>query len=830
MATVPAEVQGPSDGELLEEVRSGSSAAYAQLYERHVGAAYNMARQVAKSPAEADDLVSEAFAKVLDTLRDGRGPNTAFRAYLLTALRHTAYDRTRRERKVQLADDVAEVSGADVSVPFTDTAVAGLERTLAAQAFTRLPERWQTVLWHIEIEGQTPAQVAPLLGLTPNGVSALAYRAREGLRQAYLQVHLGQLDAAEAGVEQCRAAVDRLGAWTRGGLSKRETAQVETHLDGCDRCRALAAELADVNGALRVIIAPLVLGGSVTGYLALSSSGGAAAGAAVAAGSASGAAGAASAAPRQAITAGAATAVLAAAVAIALASGTDQSVPVAAAAPPPPAAVQPPPAPEPPAAQPPAPPTPQPPVPQPAPQPAPPPPAPPAATPVLNASGPAEPIQLVAGGDPVALPIMVNNSGSGPSEPVISTLKLPPGVSARLPNATRSGPASTSPQSWVASSTPVRAQAPDAPSVSCTNGSGSITCTTDRGLRPGESFVFDYRIQADESSTGGEITANISAGTEIQLQLPTVPVVVQPPTPVDGVDVRTSSWNAGGLRLCDGHDTPGHVPWLCSRVTIDVRNTGTSTGRAEAVAKLPPGVQAVGLSPMCDFEPGRIRCAAELAPGKSFHSEAWVTALPGFPWPLNPHPVGLLATEPSGADPVPAGPADGWIIREVTIPVAAELGSADDSDPVTVRLWFPWLPTPPEPEPPAPTTTSTPPECPWPPHQGWGERPPWDWGDRPPWRPAHCWWPWPVNAPLPDSQTPTSTTTTPPTSSTTTTPPTTTPPTTSTPPSSTAPPTSSSETPSSTAPPMSSSETPSSTAPPTSTSSTGSTSQPHRPR
>ncbi|MFB9570569.1 sigma-70 family RNA polymerase sigma factor, partial [Saccharopolyspora hordei] len=296
MSAIPAEVQGPSDGELLEEVRNGSSAAYAELYERHVGAAYTMARQVARSAAEADDLVSEAFAKVLDALRDGRGPTTAFRAYLLTALRHVAYDRTRRERKVQLADDVAEASGADVSVPFTDTAVAGLERTLAAQAFARLPERWQTVLWHVEVEGQTPAQVAPLLGLTPNGVSALAYRAREGLRQAYLQVHLGQLDTED---QQCRATVDRLGAWTRNGLSKRETAQVEAHLDGCDRCRALAAELADVNGALRSIIAPLVLGTAATGYLAASSSGGAAAGA-VAAGSASGAAGAASSGPRQA--------------------------------------------------------------------------------------------------------------------------------------------------------------------------------------------------------------------------------------------------------------------------------------------------------------------------------------------------------------------------------------------------------------------------------------------------------------------------------------------------------------------------------------------------
>jgi hypothetical protein len=32
--------------------------------------------------------------------------------------------------------------------------------------------------------------MAPLLGLTANSVAALAYRAREGLRQAYLQMHL----------------------------------------------------------------------------------------------------------------------------------------------------------------------------------------------------------------------------------------------------------------------------------------------------------------------------------------------------------------------------------------------------------------------------------------------------------------------------------------------------------------------------------------------------------------------------------------------------------------------------------------------------------------
>jgi hypothetical protein len=58
--------------------------------------------------------------------------------------------------------------------------------SLAADAFASLPQRWRMVLWHTEMEGETPAQVAPLLGMTPNSVSALAYRARKRLRKTYL--------------------------------------------------------------------------------------------------------------------------------------------------------------------------------------------------------------------------------------------------------------------------------------------------------------------------------------------------------------------------------------------------------------------------------------------------------------------------------------------------------------------------------------------------------------------------------------------------------------------------------------------------------------------
>ena len=52
------------------------------------------------------------------------------------------------------------------------------------------------MLWHTEVEGQKPADIAPLLGMSANSVSALAYRAREGLRQAFLTQHVGELAPA----------------------------------------------------------------------------------------------------------------------------------------------------------------------------------------------------------------------------------------------------------------------------------------------------------------------------------------------------------------------------------------------------------------------------------------------------------------------------------------------------------------------------------------------------------------------------------------------------------------------------------------------------------
>src|SRR5829696_6017064 len=87
----------PSDAELIAQVRAGNSEAYGLLYRRHAQSAQVLARRLTGSPAEADDVVAEAFTKLLVTLRRGGEPDAAFRAYLLTVLRNTLYDRARQD-------------------------------------------------------------------------------------------------------------------------------------------------------------------------------------------------------------------------------------------------------------------------------------------------------------------------------------------------------------------------------------------------------------------------------------------------------------------------------------------------------------------------------------------------------------------------------------------------------------------------------------------------------------------------------------------------------------------------------------------------------------
>ncbi|MFC5822383.1 sigma-70 family RNA polymerase sigma factor [Nonomuraea insulae] len=253
-------VESPrSDADLLKAAREGNAAAYGELYERHVAAARALGRQLVRG-AEVEDVVAESFTKILDLVGRGGGPESGFRTYLLTVVRRTVYDRSRVESRQVTTGEIEQF---DPGVPFVDPALVGLEKSLIARAFLSLPERWRAVLWHTEVERAKPADVAPLLGLSANGVAALAYRAREGLRQAYLQMHLGSPPQHE-----CRPVLGKMGAYVRGGLARRDSKLIDDHVNGCEECHGVLLELTDVNRGLRVMVGPLIAGPLFGGYAA----------------------------------------------------------------------------------------------------------------------------------------------------------------------------------------------------------------------------------------------------------------------------------------------------------------------------------------------------------------------------------------------------------------------------------------------------------------------------------------------------------------------------------------------------------------------------------
>lgn len=247
-----------SDESLVARARIGDRRAFAELWQRHARSGKRVARQFTSS-IDADDLVAEAYTRIYERVLAGGGPVGAFRPYLYTTIRNLASRWGQANREVQV-DDIGDFEDPDSE---DDPVTSTLDRTLTARAFRSLPGRWQAVLWYTEVEGMDPHEVAPILGLTANGVAALSYRAREGLRKAWLQAHISDTES----LGECGWVLGRLGDYTRNGLTERDHRRVAAHLEGCAKCSLLSQEVDDVGSQLAMVLLPLLFGASVGGSL-----------------------------------------------------------------------------------------------------------------------------------------------------------------------------------------------------------------------------------------------------------------------------------------------------------------------------------------------------------------------------------------------------------------------------------------------------------------------------------------------------------------------------------------------------------------------------------
>ncbi len=242
---------GVDDDDLLAAVRAGDRDAYGELYARHAPSARRFARSLLTNEPDADDAVAEVFARLLQAIERGRGPDHTFAAYLFASLRHECV-RIERRRAREGADPA--VGGPSRPRGATGDHAAGVaEAAVVRAAFASLPGEMRDILRLTEVDQLPPLEIATRLAEDPGTVATRAMRARRALGSAYLRQHIGIGGHRHQLGDGCGDTQAHIASFLRGTAGSRRRARIEEHLATCAACRAECADLRQINGHLRSV-------------------------------------------------------------------------------------------------------------------------------------------------------------------------------------------------------------------------------------------------------------------------------------------------------------------------------------------------------------------------------------------------------------------------------------------------------------------------------------------------------------------------------------------------------------------------------------------------
>jgi RNA polymerase sigma-70 factor (ECF subfamily) len=172
---------------LLAMAGGGNGEAFRLLVERHVHKAARMATRMVRDPADAEDLVQEAFLRAWrkapdwEPKEDNSG-SAAFSTWFYRVLVNLCIDHLRRPQTLALNDAAFE---APDRTPHGEDRVASDETSGQVRAaIAMLPERQRLALTLCHFEEFSNAEAAAVLGVGIGALEALLVRARRSLRQS----------------------------------------------------------------------------------------------------------------------------------------------------------------------------------------------------------------------------------------------------------------------------------------------------------------------------------------------------------------------------------------------------------------------------------------------------------------------------------------------------------------------------------------------------------------------------------------------------------------------------------------------------------------------
>jgi RNA polymerase sigma-70 factor (ECF subfamily) len=257
-----------AEARLARAAADGDGAAFATLYERYEGRAYNLAYRLSGSEDDAADAVQDAFLNVMRRLPSMRDHELAFGSYLFTATRNACYDLMAKRKRAQPSDSIPESAapigagagglGLDPGDPGEDPDRKLLlesqqEEIRAANA--ALPERQREALALRELEELSYDEIAEIMDMNRNSVAQLISRARIKLRDELRGTALASIAISSP---ECERALPLIALRDDGQLSGGgDAVWLDGHLAGCDTCR-LSVEAMQEAGTSYRAWAPIV--------------------------------------------------------------------------------------------------------------------------------------------------------------------------------------------------------------------------------------------------------------------------------------------------------------------------------------------------------------------------------------------------------------------------------------------------------------------------------------------------------------------------------------------------------------------------------------------
>ena len=160
------------DRELWERICRGDISAFEAFYRENAPRLQAFLGQLLATPQAAEDVAQETFLQLLKR-PNGFRPDTSLRAYLFGIAKRRAAEWWRQQ------DPTGEANGEGTDRPKAETC------SLVGDAFARLDADQRSLLWLRELEGQSYADLAEILGIPVGTVRSRLAAARHDFRQIW---------------------------------------------------------------------------------------------------------------------------------------------------------------------------------------------------------------------------------------------------------------------------------------------------------------------------------------------------------------------------------------------------------------------------------------------------------------------------------------------------------------------------------------------------------------------------------------------------------------------------------------------------------------------